>query len=137
MRRLRQDLDWLTSAGLLLAAGAAIVTGIASDVWDIRTFIPHVSMGYVMTILAIAHVVLNWDRLVGYGRFRARRCERPAGPCGRSPGVPERRRTGFARAAQAPTSQSSTSSFRRRPGVGISSSAPWPANSSAGDCPSR
>jgi SagB-type dehydrogenase family enzyme len=73
MRRFRQDLDWLTSALLLVAAGAAIVTGIASDVWDIRTFIPHVSVGYVMTILAITHVALNWDRLVGYGRFRVRR----------------------------------------------------------------
>ena len=72
MRRLRQDLDWLTSTGLMLAAGSAIVTGIVSDIWDVRTFVPHIASGYVMTFLALVHVVLNWSRLVNYARFRWR-----------------------------------------------------------------
>ena len=84
MRRLRQDLDWLTSALLLVAASGAILTGIVSDMWDIRTFIPHTLMGYAMAILAIAHVVLNWGRLTSYAGFRWRafltRPERPSLP---------------------------------------------------------
>ena len=73
MRRLRQDLDWLVSAGLLLAALATAVTGLIADLWDLNDFWYHTVAGYVMGGLAAAHVVLNWGRLVSYGRFRLRR----------------------------------------------------------------
>jgi SagB-type dehydrogenase family enzyme len=73
MRRLRQDLDWLVSAGLLLAALVTAVTGLIADLWDLNDFWYHTVAGYVMGVLAAAHVVLNWGRLVSYGRFRLRR----------------------------------------------------------------
>lgn len=76
MRRLRQDLDWLVSAGLLLAALVTAVTGLIADLWDLNDFWYHTVAGYVMGALAAAHVVLNWGRLVSYGRFRLRRDER-------------------------------------------------------------
>ena len=38
MRRLRQDVDWLVSAGLLLTAAATAVTGVIADLWDLNDF---------------------------------------------------------------------------------------------------
>jgi SagB-type dehydrogenase family enzyme len=70
MRRLRHDLDWLVSAGLLLAALVTGVTGLIADLWDLNGFWYHTVAGYVMGAFAIAHVVLNWNRLVAYARFR-------------------------------------------------------------------
>jgi SagB-type dehydrogenase family enzyme len=81
MRRLRQDLDWLVSAGLLLAALATAVTGLIADLWDLNGFWYHTVAGYVMGGFAIAHVAFNWNRLIAYARFRmnarARSTERP------------------------------------------------------------
>ena len=70
MRRLRQDLDWLVSAGLLVAILATAVTGLIADLWDLNGFWYHTVAGYLMGGFAIVHVVLNWNRLVAYARFR-------------------------------------------------------------------
>lgn len=73
MRRLRQDVDWLVSAGLLLAVLVTALTGLIADLWDLNDFWYHTVAGYVMGAFAIVHVALNWGRLVAYGRFRLRR----------------------------------------------------------------
>lgn len=73
MRRFRQDLDWIVSAGLLLSAGITAVSGLIADLWDLNDFWYHTVAGYVMGGFAIAHVVLNWNRLISYARFRLRR----------------------------------------------------------------
>ena len=73
MKRLRQDVDWLVSAGLLLSVSVTAVTGAIADLWDLNDFWYHTVAGYVMGGFAIVHVVLNWERLVAYGRFRLRR----------------------------------------------------------------
>jgi len=73
MRRLRQDVDWVVSAGLLLSVLATAVTGIVADLWDLNDFWYHTVSGYVMGGFAIAHIALNWHRLVGYARFRLHR----------------------------------------------------------------
>lgn len=78
MRRLRQDVDWLVSAGLLLSVLATALTGLVADLWDLNDFWYHTVAGYVMGGFAIAHVLFNWDRLLGYARFRLRRP--PAAP---------------------------------------------------------
>ncbi len=75
MRRLRQDLDWLVSAGLLLGVVVTAVTGVIADLWDLNDFWYHTVAGYVMGALAAAHVAFNWDRLVSYARFRLRRSD--------------------------------------------------------------
>lgn len=48
MKRLRHDIDHLTSAGLLLAAIAAALTGVIADLWDLNDFWYHTLAGYVM-----------------------------------------------------------------------------------------
>ena len=73
MRRLRQDFDWLISAGLLASVLVTAITGLIADLWDLNDFWYHTVAGYVMGGLAIVHVALNWERLVGYARFRLRR----------------------------------------------------------------
>ncbi len=78
MSRLRHDLDHLTSVGLLVTAVLTGVTGIIADLWDLNDFWYHTLAGYVMGGFAIAHVWLNWGKLVGYARFRLTR--RPARP---------------------------------------------------------
>jgi SagB-type dehydrogenase family enzyme len=80
MKRLRQDLDHLTSAALLVAALATAVTGLIADLWDLNDFWYHTLAGYVMGGLAIAHVLFNWRTLVAYARFRLTRRPRSAGP---------------------------------------------------------
>ena len=72
MKRLRHDLNYLTSAGLLVAALATGITGLIADLWDLNSFWYHTLAGYVMGAFAIVHVVLNWGRLVGYAKFRLR-----------------------------------------------------------------
>ena len=72
MRRLRQDLDHATSAALLLAVVAAVLTGVLAHVWDLNDFGWHTWSGYVMAALALAHVALSWRRLASYARFRLR-----------------------------------------------------------------
>lgn len=76
MRRLRHDLNYLVSAGLFVAALAAILTGIVADLWDLNDFRWHTYAGYVMTALALAHVALNWRKMLAYGRMRLRRLRR-------------------------------------------------------------
>jgi SagB-type dehydrogenase family enzyme len=73
MYRLRQDLDHLTSVGLLAAALVTAATGLIADLWDLNDFWYHTLAGYVMGALAIAHVAFNWRTLVGYARFRLTR----------------------------------------------------------------
>jgi len=73
MRRLRQDLDWVVTAGLLLAVCVTALTGLIADLWDLNDFWYHTVAGYVMGVLAAAHVALNCGRLVSYARFRLRR----------------------------------------------------------------
>ena len=80
MRRLRQDLNHLVSAGLLVTALAAILTGMIADLWDLNEFRWHTYAGYVMTGFALAHVALNWSRMVAYARFRLRRDRRTTSP---------------------------------------------------------
>jgi len=70
MTRLRHDLDFLVSVGLLSSGIVTAATGLISDVWDLNDFWYHTVSGYVMGVFAIAHVVLNWGRLTAYGRYR-------------------------------------------------------------------
>jgi SagB-type dehydrogenase family enzyme len=94
MTRLRHDVDFLTSSGLLLSALATGATGVISDLWDLNDFWYHTLSGYVMGAFAIVHVLLNWQRLVGYGRFRLTARARPG--AARSPNgrpAPQRGRT--------------------------------------------
>jgi SagB-type dehydrogenase family enzyme len=78
MRRLRQDADWLVSAGLLVSVAATGVTGLIADLWDLNDFWYHTVAGYLMGGFAIAHVAFNWNRLVSYARFRFRGMAAPA-----------------------------------------------------------
>ncbi|HEX2141285.1 MAG TPA: DUF4405 domain-containing protein, partial [Candidatus Limnocylindria bacterium] len=80
MRRLRQDVDWLVSVGLLLSVVVTGATGVIADLWDLNDFWWHTVAGYVMGGLAVAHVALNVGRLVSYGRFRVRREPARAAP---------------------------------------------------------
>jgi SagB-type dehydrogenase family enzyme len=83
MTRLRHDFDFLVSIGLLGTALVTGVTGLISDVWDLNDFWYHIVSGYLMAGFAIAHVVLNWNRLVSYAGFRLhsmRSRERRSGP---------------------------------------------------------
>ena len=73
MRRLRKDVDWIVSAGLLASVLATALTGLVADLWDLNDFWYHTVAGYVMGAFAIAHVVFNWERLVAYARFRLHR----------------------------------------------------------------
>jgi SagB-type dehydrogenase family enzyme len=70
MTRLRHDLNFLSSAGLIVSGIATGLTGLVSDLWDLNDFWYHTVSGYVMAGFAILHVVLNWGRLSGYARFR-------------------------------------------------------------------
>jgi SagB-type dehydrogenase family enzyme len=88
MRRLRQDLDWVVSAGLLISVAATGVTGLIADLWDLNGFWYHTVAGYLMGAFAIAHVAFNWNRLVAYARFRlARRSPQPSTPRRAAPPV--------------------------------------------------
>ncbi len=70
MKRLRQDLNYIVSACLLVAATVATLTGIVAHLWDLNDFVYHTYAGYAMTVFSLAHVYLNWGRMVSYGRFR-------------------------------------------------------------------
>ena len=70
MKRLRQDLNHLASAGLLAAVAATALTGVVAHLWDLNDFWYHTYSGYVMAAFALVHVLLNWGRLTGYARFR-------------------------------------------------------------------
>ncbi len=70
MKRLWHDLNYGISAALLVAATAAILTGIVAHLWDLNDFVYHTYAGYAMAGLSLAHVWLNWSRMVAYARFR-------------------------------------------------------------------
>ena len=76
MRRLRKDVDWLVSVGLLASVLATALTGLIADLWDLNDFWYHTVAGYVMGAFAVGHVLFNWDRLVAYARFRLQRSDR-------------------------------------------------------------
>jgi SagB-type dehydrogenase family enzyme len=107
MRRLRQDLDWLVSAGLLLSVAATAVTGVVADLWDLNDFWYHTVAGYVMGGFALAHILFNWERMVGYARFRLRRTDRTVEPSA------VRRARGAPRAADAEGALPSGALLRR------------------------
>jgi SagB-type dehydrogenase family enzyme len=88
MTRFRHDLNFVSSAGLILSGLTAGITGLVADLWDLNDFWYHTVAGYVMGGFALLHVALNWGRLVGYARFRLRGVSaRPAAgaPVRRSP----------------------------------------------------
>src|SRR3712207_6806660 len=70
MKRLRHDLHYLTSAGLLVTVVVSALTGIVAHLCDLNDFWYHTYASYVMTVFALAHVCINWSRLVGYAKFR-------------------------------------------------------------------
>jgi SagB-type dehydrogenase family enzyme len=72
MTRLRHDLNFVSSAGLILTGLTTGVTGIVADLWDLNDFWYHTVSGYVMGGFALLHVALNWGRMVGYAKFRLR-----------------------------------------------------------------
>jgi SagB-type dehydrogenase family enzyme len=72
MTRLRHDLNFVSSAGLIVSGVATGITGVVADLWDLNDFWYHTVSGYVMGGFAVLHVVLNWGRLFGYARFRLR-----------------------------------------------------------------
>jgi SagB-type dehydrogenase family enzyme len=72
MMRLRHDLNFVSSAGLILTGLTTGITGIVADLWDLNDFWYHTVSGYVMGGFALLHVALNWSRMVGYAKFRLR-----------------------------------------------------------------
>ncbi len=80
MTRLRHDIDFVTTVGLLATVVATAITGVVADLWDLNDFWYHTVSGYAMGIFAAAHVLLNQDRLVAYGRFRWRSLRQPRPP---------------------------------------------------------
>jgi SagB-type dehydrogenase family enzyme len=80
-RRIRHDLNYLVTTGLLVVATIAALTGWISDLWDLNDFVFHRYAGYAMAILAFVHVVLHWRQLTGYARWRlGRRRRQPIHP---------------------------------------------------------
>jgi SagB-type dehydrogenase family enzyme len=100
MTRLRHDLNFLSSAGLIASGLATGITGLVSDLWDLNDFWYHTVSGYVMGGFAILHVILNWGRLVGYAKFRVKSLISPPPAAERRGPVP--RRTAAATAPGAP-----------------------------------
>jgi SagB-type dehydrogenase family enzyme len=80
MNRLRHDIDFLTNVALLVTVVATALTGVIADLWDLNDFWYHTVSGYAMGVFAAAHVVLNQDRLIAYGRFRWRSLRQPRPP---------------------------------------------------------
>jgi SagB-type dehydrogenase family enzyme len=72
MVRLQHDLNFVSSAGLILSGLTTGLTGIVADLWDLNDFWYHTVSGYVMGGFALLHVALNWGRMVGYAKFRLR-----------------------------------------------------------------
>ncbi|HEX7347047.1 MAG TPA: SagB family peptide dehydrogenase [Candidatus Limnocylindrales bacterium] len=80
MTRLRRDIDFVTTGALLVAVIVTAATGVIADLWDLNDFWYHTIAGYAMGVLAAAHVALNQDRLIAYGRFRWRSFRQPRPP---------------------------------------------------------
>jgi SagB-type dehydrogenase family enzyme len=94
MTRLRHDLNFISSVGVLASGVAAAVTGIVADLWDLNDFWYHTVSGYVMGGFAIAHVWFNRDRLVSYARFRWQAIRSSREPRRVAPGQPVRTHPG-------------------------------------------
>jgi len=88
-KRRKNDVRYLISAILLIAAVAAAVTGFLADIWDVNDFVVHTYAGYGMAVLALVHTVLEGPRLWGYVRSRLRRRARPPAPVESSTPPPE------------------------------------------------
>ena len=86
MTRLQHDLNFVSSAGLILSGLTTGTTGIVADLWDLNDFWYHTVSGYVMGGFAVLHVALNWGRMVGYAKFRLRGAW--ARPAARAPARP-------------------------------------------------
>lgn len=113
--RLRTDLSHLVSWTLLGSAAATIATGIVADAWDLNGFRIHTVAGYVMTVAALVHVALSWNRLVSYARFRAGHVRRMLAHRGRPDG--DRHPTPVRRPADAPPSRPGARSLIPRRGL--------------------
>jgi SagB-type dehydrogenase family enzyme len=85
MTRLRHDLNFVSSAGLILTGLTTGITGIVADLWDLNDFWYHTVSGYVMGGFALLHVALNWGRMVAYARFRLRGVLAPTGASAPAP----------------------------------------------------
>jgi len=70
MRRIRHDVSYLLSAGLLVLATVTAITGLVSDLWDLNDFVYHKYAAYTVAVLGLVHVYLHWGRLVAYARWR-------------------------------------------------------------------
>lgn len=99
MKRLRHDVNMLVSIALLVATTIAILTGVIADVWDLTGFVFHTYAGYVMAVLVVFHVALNWGRLRRYVHVRlfrsgsTARARSPAVATGHPPRPTVERRT--------------------------------------------
>jgi SagB-type dehydrogenase family enzyme len=70
MRRIRHDVSYLLSAGLLVLATVTATAGLVSDLWDLNDFVYHKYAAYTVAVLGLVHVYLHWGRLVAYARWR-------------------------------------------------------------------
>jgi SagB-type dehydrogenase family enzyme len=78
--RLRNDINALVSILLLLVTVLAVATGVIADLWDLNDFVYHTYAGYALALLALAHVGLQWGRLVAYVRMRIATLRRASPP---------------------------------------------------------
>jgi SagB-type dehydrogenase family enzyme len=108
---LHHDLNYLTSAGLLMTATVTAITGIVAHLWDLNDFWYHTYAGYATVVFALTHVWLNVRRMVSYARFRFgrrvaaphRTARKPTSPTPAVPGTtiaPGAERQGLLRATR-------------------------------------
>jgi len=71
-RVIRHDLRYFVSSGLLIVFAITAVTGFLSDLWDLNGFVYHKYAGYLLALLALAHVYLQGGHLLSYIRWRLR-----------------------------------------------------------------
>lgn len=91
LRRVRQDIDHLTSWILLVVTAATIVTGLVVHLWDLHGFRWHTYAGYAMIVAVAAHLMFNARKLFVYSGFRLRKRGRGGPATGRSPARPRPR----------------------------------------------
>jgi SagB-type dehydrogenase family enzyme len=85
--RLKHDVRYIISVCLLIFTVATVGTGLIAHRWDLNVFVPHITAGYAMALLALAHTVLEFPRLWAYVRARLRRRSMDRGP-GEQPDPP-------------------------------------------------
>ncbi len=64
------DLDYLVISMLLLSGLYVFTTGLLANWMGLNRFAYHPLAGYVFVTLAACHVILNWNRIVAYLRYR-------------------------------------------------------------------